>query len=302
MEALKPSQSDSETLRWRSSMIGSRISLGASSRLSSLHSPSETTLTTSLNAPFNVEKNIDSYPTIRLVTEALKEHATDAPSSNSGVSLPKSRWRSRSEDDVSTMADVIHHSLPEPMDINELPPPGHDSVLSTESFKEPRLSLTLTLLLLTIVTVLVTFNAEELVESMDGITMSISKQWVGLILLPAVSSIPECVTAMNVSVKDQLGLSVSVAVGSAIQITLFIIPFMVSLAWGLDKPLALLFDPFESVVLYIAVQTMSHVVADAKSNWLDGVILISLYVIIAVSFWYYPGQPNEITVCALSLA
>jgi len=77
---------------------------------------------------------------------------------------------------------------------------------------------------------------------------------------------------------------------------------MVSLAWGLDKPLALLFDPFESVVLYIAVQTMSHVVADAKSNWLDGVILISLYVIIAVSFWYYPGQPNEITVCALSLA
>lgn len=70
---------------------------------------------------------------------------------------------------------------------------------------------------------------------MDGIAMSISKQWVGLILLPAVSSIPgqpyftlgriltlkqppesECVTAMNVSVKDQLGLSVSVAVGSAI--------------------------------------------------------------------------------------
>lgn len=70
---------------------------------------------------------------------------------------------------------------------------------------------------------------------MDGISMSVSKQWVGLILLPAVSSIAgqpkfmlgriltlrqpsksECVTAMNVSVKDQLGLSVSVAVGSAI--------------------------------------------------------------------------------------
>lgn len=70
---------------------------------------------------------------------------------------------------------------------------------------------------------------------MDGIAMSVSKQWVGLILLPAVSSIAgqphfmlgriltlkqlpesECVTLMNVSVKDQLGLSVSVAVGSAI--------------------------------------------------------------------------------------
>ena len=93
------------------------------------------------------------------------------------------------------------------------------------------------------------------------------------------------------------------------QTALFVIPFMSLLGWVLDKPLALLFDPFESVVLYISgalllvlymtqripnacrtiVHTMGYVVADGRSNWLEGVILVCLYVIIAVTFWFYPG-------------
>ena len=79
------------------------------------------------------------------------------------------------------------------------------------------------------------------------------------------------------------------------QTALFVIPSMVLLGWVLDKPLALLFDPFESVVLYISgqsshrfwatcriidgwleVHTMGYVVADGKSNWLEGVILVCL--------------------------
>ncbi|KAF8134910.1 hypothetical protein EV363DRAFT_844327 [Boletus edulis] len=306
-DMLRTSKSESDSIRWRSSTAGSRMGtlLGTTSGQYSLHSQSEATLTTSsLNIPATVEKTVDPHqdphPTIRLVTQALKDHEVDASSRTSELSLPNSRWRS--EDEASTITEDTHRNLPEPMNPIALPPPGQGSTLSTRSFKEPRLSLTLTLLLLITVTILVTFNAEELVESMDGIAMSISKQWVGLILLPAVSSIAECVTAMNVSVKDQLGLSVSVAVGSAIQIALLIIPFMVTLGWLLNKPLALLFDPFESIVLYISVQTMSYVVADGKSNWLDGAILISLYVIIAVSFWYYPGQPSEIAACTINAA
>ncbi|KAI9570599.1 hypothetical protein HD554DRAFT_356719 [Boletus coccyginus] len=303
-ETLKMSKSESDSIRLRSpSNLGSKMGtlLGVSSRQSSLHSPSEATLTTSsLDTQVNAEMTIDPHPTIRLVTQALKPNGIDASPEISGLSLPKSRLRS--EEDVSTITEEIHRSLPESTSTVTLMPSGQGSTIPAESLKEPRLSLTLTLLLLTAVTILATFNAEELVESMDGIDMSISKQWIGLILLPAVSSVAECVTAMNVSVKDQLGLSVSVAVGSAIQITLLIIPFMVILGWALNKPLTLLFDPFESIVLYISVQTMSHVVADGKSNWLDGAILISLYVIIAVSFWYYPGQPSHVVSCAISVA
>ncbi|KAH8099931.1 Sodium/calcium exchanger protein-domain-containing protein [Cristinia sonorae] len=171
---------------------------------------------------------------------------------------------------------------------------AHHIVQSSMPYEEiprvPQISWTLTLLLLTFVTVLVAVNAEWLVDSMDDLSPSISKEWIGLILLPTVSAVAECFTAMNVSVKDQLSLSISVAVGSTIQTALFVIPFMVILGWIIDKPLALLFDPFESVVLYISVHTMSYVVADGRSNWLEGVILVCLYVVIAVTFWFYPGS------------
>ncbi|CCM02221.1 uncharacterized protein FIBRA_04301 [Fibroporia radiculosa] len=154
----------------------------------------------------------------------------------------------------------------------------------------PEMSWTMILILLTVVTVLVTVDAEWLVDSMDSLSPTLSKEWIGLILLPIVSSIAECVTAVNVSVKDQLTLSISVAVGSTIQTALFVIPFMVILGWILNKPLALLFDPFETVVLYVSVHIMGYVVADGKSNWLEGVILMCLYLVIAVTFWYYPGD------------
>jgi len=121
---------------------------------------------------------------------------------------------------------------------------------------------------------MVAFNAEWLVESLDTISSTISKEWIALIMLPAISSIAECATAVNVSVKDQLTLSVSVAVSSTIQTALFVIPFIVTLAWCMGKPLGLLFDPFESVVLYISVHIMNNVVADGRSNWLEGAILV----------------------------
>ncbi|EIM90911.1 uncharacterized protein STEHIDRAFT_90828 [Stereum hirsutum FP-91666 SS1] len=168
--------------------------------------------------------------------------------------------------------------------------------------KQPKLAWPLTLGLLITVTVLVAVNAEWLVEAMDGLNPMISKQWIGLILLPAISSIAECATAMNVSVKDQLTLSVSVAIGSTIQTALFVTPLMIVLGWAMSKPLALLFDPFQSVVLYISVHTMGYVVADGKSNWLEGAILICLYVVIAVCFWFYPGSTFSYTLASCASA
>ncbi|KAF8269550.1 Sodium/calcium exchanger protein-domain-containing protein [Lactarius quietus] len=171
----------------------------------------------------------------------------------------------------------------------------HTIHLEASCEEKPQLSWTLTLSLLVIVTVLVAVAAEWLVESMDKLSHTISKEWIALILLPMMNCIAECITAVNVSRRDHLTLSVSVAVGSTIQTALFVIPFMVILGWILDKPLPLLFDPFESIVLYISVHVMSYVVADGKSNWLEGVILICFYINIAVSFWFYPGSTYSST-------
>ncbi|KAH9902925.1 Sodium/calcium exchanger protein-domain-containing protein [Cubamyces lactineus] len=213
---------------------------------------------------------------------------------------------------------VIEHEAPwttkEMVDVDVNGRPGWQNARSDQGVQpglqgasashqpEEEMSWTLCIFLLLSVATLVAINSEWLVDTMDDLSPAISKEWIGLILLPTVSSIAECVTAINVSVKDQLTLSISVAVGSTIQTALFVIPVMVVLGWIIDKPLALLFDPFESVVLYISVHTMGYVVADGKSNWLEGVILVCLYVVIAVTFWFYPGSnfSSNLAICTES--
>ncbi|KAK7454642.1 hypothetical protein VKT23_011395 [Stygiomarasmius scandens] len=167
-----------------------------------------------------------------------------------------------------------------------------------EEEEQPQTSLLVCLVLLVGVTVLVAVTAEFLVDSIDGLveSSSISEEFVGVILLPIVGNAAEHVTAVTVSMKDKLTLSLGVAVGSSIQIALFVIPFIVTLGWILGKPLSLLFDPYESITLFLAVLTVNYCVQDGKSNWLEGMILMCLYVILGVTFWFYPGSnPSGLT-------
>ncbi|THH30281.1 hypothetical protein EUX98_g3903 [Antrodiella citrinella] len=159
----------------------------------------------------------------------------------------------------------------------------------------PQMSLWATIFLLVFVTVLVGVTAEFLVDSINGLTASghISKEFVGLILLPIVGNAAEHVTAVTVSVKDKLTLSLGVAVGSSIQIALFVIPLIVTLAWMMGKPLTMLFDPLESLSLFFAVLVVNYTTQDGKSNWLEGTLLMCLYIILAVMFWYYPGTDTS---------
>lgn len=163
------------------------------------------------------------------------------------------------------------------------------------------MTIPVTIGLLFVVTILVGVTSEFLVDSIDGVTATgyISEEWLALILLPIVGNAAEHVTAVTVAVKDKVDLSINVAVGSSIQIAVFLIPFIVVVAWIAGKPLTLLFDPFESVTLFFAVLTVSYCVQDGKSNWLEGMVLMNVYVILAVCFWFYPGY-NPTTALGLT--
>lgn len=166
--------------------------------------------------------------------------------------------------------------------------PNVQTQLVEPEVETPQMNVGAAVVLLIIITVLVGVTSEWLVDSITGVTETgaISQQWVGLILLPIVGNAAEHVTAVTVSYKDKLDLSMGVAVGSSIQIALFVIPVIVLLGWAAGKPLTLLFDPLESIVLFLTVVLVNATVADGKSNWAEGMILMSLYVIIAVTFWY----------------
>ncbi|KAK4684039.1 Ca2+:H+ antiporter, partial [Tremellales sp. Uapishka_1] len=162
-----------------------------------------------------------------------------------------------------------------------------------EDEQVPQMNVVSTIGLMVLDTVLVGVTAEFLVDSINGLVASnpsLSAEWVGLILLPIVGNAAEHFTAVSVSVKDKLDLSISVAVGSSIQIALFVIPVIELLAWCIGKPMTLLFDPYESVVLFLSVLIVNQTLADGRSNWMEGLVLMFLYLIIAVSFWYYPGS------------
>ncbi|KAF9531314.1 Sodium/calcium exchanger protein-domain-containing protein [Crepidotus variabilis] len=156
-----------------------------------------------------------------------------------------------------------------------------------------RLNTPSALILLAIVTALAYVTAEHLVDSLHGLIdshPSISKEWITLIVIPIIGNAAEHTTAVIVASKGKFDLAMSVAVGSCIQIALFVIPVLVCVAWGMGKPLTLLFDPLETIVLFLSVLVVKFSVEDGKSHWMSGIVLVSTYVLIAVSFWYFPNN------------
>ncbi|KAH6659204.1 Sodium/calcium exchanger protein-domain-containing protein, partial [Truncatella angustata] len=133
-------------------------------------------------------------------------------------------------------------------------------------------------------TVLVAFCAEFMVNGIEPITEAgVSVEFVGLILLPIVGNAAEHVTAVTVAIKDKMDLAIGVAVGSSMQVSLFLIPLLVIIGWGMGiEDMNLSFDTFQVAVVFVTVLLVNYLIADGESHWLEGFLLICLYFIIAV--------------------
>ncbi|KAI2610107.1 Calcium/proton exchanger [Hypoxylon fragiforme] len=144
---------------------------------------------------------------------------------------------------------------------------------------------------LIVTTVLVSICADYLVESIDALVerAHISRSFIGLILIPIVGNAAEHVTAVVVAVKNKMDLALGVAIGSSIQIALFVTPFLVVLGWIMDRDMDLHFETFETVSFALAVLVVIYTVQDGKSNYLEGAMLMALYIIIALAFFVTPS-------------
>jgi Ca2+:H+ antiporter len=161
------------------------------------------------------------------------------------------------------------------------------------SEEEPEiLSPTAAGIALVLVTVLVAVCAEYLVDSIDSIVESahISKTFVGLILIPIVGNAAEHVTAVVVAYKGKMDLAINVAIGSSMQIALFVTPFLVILGWIIHEPMTLHFQGFETMIFFISVLIVNYLIQDGKSNYLEGAMCIGIYAIIALAFYIYPDN------------
>jgi Ca2+:H+ antiporter len=163
-----------------------------------------------------------------------------------------------------------------------------DSAASQNSGEEAALGLGASLAGLAFTTLLVAFFSEMLVHSIDGFVEAsgISRTFVGLILLPIVGNAVEHVTAVTVAMKDKMDLAMGVAVGSCTQISLLVVPLSVLVGWATDRPMTLNFPHFEVMLYIMSVLTVAIVLSNPRCNWLEGSLLITTYLLIAVGFWF----------------
>ncbi|KAG7105708.1 Vacuolar calcium ion transporter like protein [Verticillium longisporum] len=168
--------------------------------------------------------------------------------------------------------------------------------LSEEETEEPAMGPVAAGLVLVVTTVLVAICADYLVGSIDDIVEEahISKNFIGLILIPIVGNAAEHVTAVVVAIRNKMDLAMGVAIGSSIQIALLVTPFLVILGWAvLDQPMTLHFETFETVAFAFSVLVVTYTVQDGRSNYLEGAMLLGLYFIIALAFYVSPSDAMD---------
>jgi len=140
---------------------------------------------------------------------------------------------------------------------------------------------------LLLVTAVTSFAADYLVASIEETAerYHIPKPFIGLILLPLVSNAAEHVTSVWMAMKDKMELTIGICVGSSIQISAFVIPLLVIVGWATGHDLTLFFANFETIALFVSVLLVNLLIQDGKSNYLEGLMLVALYFVIALSFW-----------------
>jgi Ca2+:H+ antiporter len=108
----------------------------------------------------------------------------------------------------------------------------------------------------------------------------------GIVLLPLLGGVAEYITAVGMARRNKMDLAVSVALGSTLLVALLVVPLLILLGPALGHPLDLSFNPFELVAIATAVVVSNLASLDGRSDWLEGVLLLAAYVILAAGFYF----------------
>jgi Ca2+:H+ antiporter len=140
-------------------------------------------------------------------------------------------------------------------------------------------------------TVGIVILSEFLVGTVEHVVLEIgiSEFFLGIIIIPLIGNVAEHLVAVQVAAKNQMELSLSVSVGSSLQIALFVAPLLVFVSLMMGNPLTLVFNRFELIALMAAAFIAGLVSLDGESNWLEGAMLLTIYAIIGLGFFWLPA-------------
>jgi Ca2+:H+ antiporter len=144
--------------------------------------------------------------------------------------------------------------------------------------------------ILVIATAIVAVLSEFLVGTIESVrtTFGITEVFVGVIVVAIVGNAAEHSTAILMALKNKMDLSVGIAIGSSLQIALFVAPVLVFLSYGFGRPMDLEFSLPEIFAMVASVYILFQISGDGETNWIEGVQLLSVYVILGILFFYLP--------------
>ena len=154
---------------------------------------------------------------------------------------------------------------------------------------KPNLKLWIGVLLLA--TIGVAFESEIFVGAVEEATagLGLTPLFTGVILLPLVGGAAEYVSAVTVAMKNNMDLSVSIAMGSSLLVALLVAPILVLVGQAIGQPMDLSFNLFEVIAVVIAVAIANLISLDGRSNWLEGILLLATYIVLGGAFYFHPA-------------
>ncbi|KAF3045590.1 hypothetical protein E8E12_010318 [Didymella heteroderae] len=160
----------------------------------------------------------------------------------------------------------------------------HEDVAKPKfTFTECIIAIILSLAIVTMLAVFLVVRIEDVVEA------GIPDQFLGLIMLPLVEKAAEHLTAVDEAWDGQINFALFHCIGPSIQTALFNAPLVVVVGWALGKDMDLNFEIFMIVLLVLSIVVVGNFLRDGESNYLEGSLLVIVYIIVAVASWYYPN-------------
>eukprot|EP00812_Abedinium_dasypus_P008877 NODE_2605_length_907_cov_269.318075.p2 GENE.NODE_2605_length_907_cov_269.318075~~NODE_2605_length_907_cov_269.318075.p2 ORF type:complete len:230 (+),score=79.33 NODE_2605_length_907_cov_269.318075:52-690(+) len=164
-----------------------------------------------------------------------------------------------------------------------------------EEEEEPDLSPVVAAFLLLILTCVTAYSTDCLIAALQGAVdrWDVSKEFMGIIMLPIIGNAAEHYTAVTVAAKDKMDLSLGVAAGSSCQMALMVTPATILMGWVLDADMSLDFHLFQVAVLLLSVVLATTILSTGTSNWLEGLMLLMTYFVLALIYFFEGSGKNS---------
>ncbi|KAI1334227.1 Sodium/calcium exchanger protein-domain-containing protein [Xylariaceae sp. FL0016] len=242
--------------------------------------------------PFTNLRGLSFRPVAKSLAPPVFTRAPEpgTPATGTAGPVPRVRYGIRRTNSLPERLNDIQYRPPGAMMPSRVPPNALVEGTGADEAHEDDLTRVAAVVMLLISTALVAVCAEFMVDAIDDVVSEsgIGEIFIGLIILPIVGNAAEHVTAVAVAMKNKMDLAIGVAIGSSIQIALFLTPLVVILGWILDRDMTLYFTLFETVCLFVSAFIINFLILDGRSNYLEGALLFSTYIIIAIIAFFYP--------------